>query len=722
MEQNMTTRPGINRRSSITAPDPPGNVRVLVVDSENEHGHTISDVFPTDRIGIEYAVTTDSAFRLLTEQSFQAALIEAGSEQIDTFAIMRRIRRRYPDCPVIVTAAAPGVETVITAVKEGADDFLIKPLDRIELRLAIQRAMEHNRLRSAKSKLLESGHERNIDLSRRIAELNALADAAAVLSSTDEISVLLETILKLATRVTLARHGSIMLLEDGGESLSIKAAVGAQTENLRDITLPVGDSIAGWVARRGEALKIDDVESNEMFGHVNRQQYVTKSLLSVPLKTPSKIVGVINLSDKSDGEPFTKWDLRLLRTFAAQASVALDDAEQFQKNRRKLAEITALYEISRKIPTVTSPDKMAEIIFNGLDALVDCEAKIWLEPNPDTGEFVAVRIDSDWGDLLRQGDLTIEPPDNNCTDENAIIAHVRKSFLQAISPGIAPESILVTPVGEGGDGVTALRGVIVLLSLRPQAFDDHSTRLVRLAAAQAAMLYERKKAMLNASRLVTMGKMISEISHDLRKPLTNVKGALQIVRTKHKTSKKTNEVLESTEGEIDRLAALVAELVDFSNPKKYLTKKRPLKPVIDRALRMVTKDAHEKNLTIDVQVNETLPPFFHDENQILEVLLNLILNAFESMDGGGTLTVRADVRRDPATGTDSICLEICDTGCGIPRKDLARIFERYHTTRENGTGLGLAIVERIVLAHEGTIEVESEPGHTVFRLLFPLQT
>jgi two-component system sensor histidine kinase HydH len=217
-----------------------------------------------------------------------------------------------------------------------------------------------------------------------------------------------------------------------------------------------------------------------------------------------------------------------------------------------------------------------------------------------------------------------------------------------------------------------------------------------------------------------MGKMISEISHDLRKPLTNIKGSLQIMRAKHKLPGKTNQVLESTEQEIDLLAELVSELVDFSNPKKYQTKRRSLGPVIDRALRMVAKEAQKKELRIETEFPEDLPAIFHDENQILEVFLNTILNAFESMEAGGTLSVRGYTDNNSKSPGRSVVVEFIDTGCGIPNEDLARIFERYYTTRETGTGLGLAIVERIVQAHEGIIEVESKPGCTCFRFIFPV--
>ena len=170
------------------------------------------------------------------------------------------------------------------------------------------------------------------------------------------------------------------------------------------------------------------------------------------------------------------------------------------------------------------------------------------------------------------------------------------------------------------------------------------------------------------SRLVTMGKMISEISHDLRKPLTNMKGALQIVRAKHQISDKTRQVLESTEQEIDHLAHLVSELVDFSNPQKYQTKRRPLKPVVDRALRMVENDAQKREITVKVEFPEDLPPIFHDENQILEAFLNIIINALESMEPGGTLTIRAFTDESREFAGKCVGLEFTDTVIEVEAK------------------------------------------------------
>ncbi len=726
MTQKTATRRVTESQSFAAAVGTTEQTKILVIDSDQLVHQQVRQLVAAENCMVDHASSTSEASTLLAGNQYDILIAEVGVDGIDAFGLIHGARRRDAELTAIAVSRRPTTELAINALKERVFDFLTKPLDQTELRLTILRATEIHRLNLAKTRLLEDARQKKIQLTQRVAELNALADAAGVLSSSGDLTRLLDAIMHLAAKVTMARHGSIMLLEAGDETLRIKATVGPEASRLLELSLPVGESIAGWVAQRGEALKIDDVEADPQFGRANRQGFETKSLLSVPLCTPNRVVGVINLSDKAGGEPFTDWDLRILRTFAAQVSMAISDAEQFQRNRRKLAEVTALYEISRKIPTVTGSDEVAEVIFDGLKAIVDCDTKIWFEPAHDTGELVAVRVDGALKNYHREQGLTIPAWTGAEPNEPALAGYIADALTKIVPASAAMSSILVSPVGTpAGKGEVetspAFCGVIVLLAARPRAFDSYTERLVRVATAQAAALYERKSALLNASRLVTMGKMISEISHDLRKPLTNTKGSLQVICAKHGLPEKTVHVLQSIEQEIDRLAALVTELVDFSNPKKYQTRKGPIKPVIDRAYRLVEKDARQKKLQLVVELADDLPPFFHDENQMMEVCLNLILNAFESMEPGGSLTIRGLLQKCPDKQRDCICLEFEDTGCGIPRENLARIFERYYTGRENGTGLGLAIVERIVQAHEGKIEVESRPGRTVFRLLFPIE-
>lgn len=166
---------------------------------------------------------------------------------------------------------------------------------------------------------------------------------------------------------------------------------------------------------------------------------------------------------------------------------------------------------------------------------------------------------------------------------------------------------------------------------------------------------------------------------------------------------------------------LVRELVDFSNPNKYQTEKVDLRHLVERAADLVGPDLRRKNINFSAEYDDLDWECIVNKNQILEAFLNLFLNAADATDDNGSLTVKGLIEQPAHKKEKYLALRISDTGKGISKDNLSRIFERYYTTKDTGTGLGLSVVERIVSAHSGTISVESEPGHgTCFTLYFPL--
>ncbi|OGC79314.1 MAG: hypothetical protein A2145_02490 [candidate division Zixibacteria bacterium RBG_16_40_9] len=256
---------------------------------------------------------------------------------------------------------------------------------------------------------------------------------------------------------------------------------------------------------------------------------------------------------------------------------------------------------------------------------------------------------------------------------------------------------------------------------KSQVLSESDSNLISIVASQAASVYEREKAILNSTRLLTMGNMISEISHDLKKPLTNIKGSLQILKQKSSPSNQAQKILDSTEEEIFRLTELVKELVNFSNPHKYQPEKKSIVPILEKALGLVEAEAATGKIVIKKDLAAYLPAVFVNEKEILEALLNLIFNAIESMPEGGELKVQAQQTYLTQKERDFIQITIADQGVGIPAENLHKIFERYFTTKEGGTGLGLAVVDRIIKAHNGFISVESKPQvGTSFEIYLPI--
>ena len=254
------------------------------------------------------------------------------------------------------------------------------------------------------------------------------------------------------------------------------------------------------------------------------------------------------------------------------------------------------------------------------------------------------------------------------------------------------------------------------------SYSDEDISLARLVVSQAALLFEKERSLLNSTRLLTMGNMISEISHDLRKPLTSIRGGLQLLKQKFPDVAKS-DYLKTAEEEIHHMNELVRELVDFSNPNKYQTQKVDLRDMVRRASELVGPDLDKRKITFSVSFVDAPWQCIVNKNQILEVFLNLFLNAVDSMPSGGQLTVEGVVERPEHKKDDYLAIRVTDTGSGIRKEHLTRVFERYFTTKADGTGLGLAVVERIISAHNGTLKVESDEGKgTTFTAYLPIDS
>lgn len=700
-----------------TAAKPPAKLtgRILIVDDEARMTESLCALLARQGHVVSGALDAAEAIALLNREDFDVVVTDLRLPGPSGLEVLKAAHVADPERPVIIMTAYASVEAAVAAIADGAYDFLIKPVDHHELDLTISRALDKRRLYRATQALVRDLQKSNETLSRRLAELNALHEVSAALSTTAELPRLFQSILQLATAVVGADHGSIILVDDDRSVLKVVAAHGRGSQQFENTRLPIGESIAGWVAAHGEPLLIDDVESDPRFARRNRPQFEKKSLVCAPLKTPNGVLGVICLADRRGADTFSPEDQRLLVTVAAQAAIAIEDSRHYQQVRRQLRETTALHELAERLSEIERTDQMVLAVFACLDQLMVCESLQWWQWDAGS-QSLRLYADTTQGRPpqmveadpapLAMGDLG-----NEVRRETAI----RKALS---THGRPPLEILTAAVRSADQPL----GVFVITRKHDQSFSDDERALVRLVGGQAERIFDRQRALLNASRLVTMGKMISEISHDLRKPLTNIRGSLQVLAGRLPADSHTASILKATEEEVVRLAALVTELVDFSNPTRYRTDRRDLRPIIFRAVGLIEQAAKKNDIEVALRIPSVLKPIFCDENQITEALLNILMNAIEAMGRGGTLTVTATSEPSFPSGEEQIQIVIADTGAGMSPAELARCFERYFTTKTTGTGLGLAIVQRIVQAHDGHITAESTPGEgTRFCIRLPVR-
>ncbi|WP_437324000.1 protoglobin domain-containing protein [Sorangium sp. So ce381] len=274
------------------------------------------------------------------------------------------------------------------------------------------------------------------------------------------------------------------------------------------------------------------------------------------------------------------------------------------------------------------------------------------------------------------------------------------------------ESIVRTRAGK-------IREVRWQLAYAPSAADDE---VVLFAIGQDTTDENALAARVRQSeKLAAVGTLAAGLAHEIRNPLNGAQLHVTFLeRGLARAGLKdpdTQEAIHVVRDEIRRLSALVSEFLDFARPQPLYLRPTPVVPLCERAARVAaSSDGAGAQAVVKVDLPSTDVVLDLDPAKIEQVLLNLLRNAIEAADaaGGGTVTLRA--RRQPRHAV----LEVEDDGPGIASPD-APIFDPFFSTKPNGTGLGLAIAHRIVTDHEGTIEFQSRPGKTLFRVTLPLR-
>ncbi|MCG6881945.1 MAG: PAS domain S-box protein [Deltaproteobacteria bacterium] len=225
-----------------------------------------------------------------------------------------------------------------------------------------------------------------------------------------------------------------------------------------------------------------------------------------------------------------------------------------------------------------------------------------------------------------------------------------------------------------------------------------------------------KKEIARSQRLASIGRLAAGVAHEIRNPLSSIKGFATYFKERYRDTPKDHQTAEIMIQEVERLDRVIGQLMEFARPMSIEEKITSLDALIRHSLKMVEGDALKKHITLEFNHDPGIETAKIDPDRIKQVLLNLYLNAIEAMGEGGSLTVSAK-RSERDNGVQ---ITVSDTGPGITEKDLPHLFDPYFTTKPSGTGLGLAIVHKIVESHKGEIQITSELGEgTVVTILIP---
>lgn len=219
-----------------------------------------------------------------------------------------------------------------------------------------------------------------------------------------------------------------------------------------------------------------------------------------------------------------------------------------------------------------------------------------------------------------------------------------------------------------------------------------------------------------AERLASIGRLAAGVAHEIRNPLGSLKGFLQYFQHKLPLEAQDKTYLSVMIQEVDRLNAVVSNLLEFARPKEPTLEACDVPEILRHVLTLLAQDVAAKQARVLRDFPDELPLMRLDRDQMTQALLNLLLNAIQTIDADGEIRVSASVSAD----SGSIDITISDTGAGIAPHDLSRIFDPFFSTKKQGNGLGLAIAHAIIERHRGEISVESELGRgATFRVRLP---
>jgi signal transduction histidine kinase len=564
---------------------------------------------------------------------------------------------------------------------------------------------------------LKASHER----------LRALYQVGSVIHSTLDSQEALQLIVSEAVRVMHASSGSLVLINPTSGFLEIHAAQNLSA-SARKLKLRVGEGLTGWVAQTGKPARVGDVSLDKRYVSVRRD---VRSELAVPLEVQGEVRGVINV-DSERVNAFSEDDLELLQELAIQAAKVIHHTWLYEQLRLKVMLFESLSSVSRTINSTLNLDEALRAITKEACELMRArmcslmlidETREWLDLRASYGAGDAYinkpRLSA--GESLigvvvrRKKPLQVANVQTDTRYQNVELAR-RESLV----------SLLSVPLIFAGQCI----GALSVYTARPYSFSNEEIKILSALAELSAIaiekarLYERvvdvEEQLRQNEKLSALGLLAAEVAHEIRNPLTVMKLLYHSLDLKFDASDPRSKDAQIIEAKIEHLNKIVEQILDFARTTEPKFAPVNLNDLVDELSLLVRHKLANQGIKLVRDLQDDLPLVSGDAPQLEQAFLNLILNAAEAMDGGGTLTIRSRALRG-ADAAGQVAVEFKDTGGGMTAEQQRQAFKTVlATTKAKGTGLGLAIVGRIVETHHGEIRIRSRVGRgTTLRIALP---
>ncbi len=568
----------------------------------------------------------------------------------------------------------------------------------------------------------------------RARQLSTLNEITRQLTSTLELEPLLRTILQNAVNILDCEAGILFLLDEQTDELEFKANAGPAAAILLGERLGRGPGTEWQVVQSRLPVMINQVSSPpEWFQPARHAGFEPHALLAVPLLSKERVIGVLEVFNRTAGLPFVEEDQTLLLAFAGQGAVAIENARLYTLTDLALAarveELSVMQRIDRE-----------------LNASLESER--------------AMRITLDWAmrqtqavtglvGLIEEGKLQVVAQHGY----DGRLEEVRTRLLELVRPALQGEEGNVPPLSPGGahstEGPAISTGDQVVIPIRREdtvigvlllegtrgsqtdlAFLNRLSDHAAIAISNAQLYAEVQRAVLAKSDFVSF------VAHELKNPMTSIKGYTELLAAGKvgQINDMQSSFLSTIRSNVDRMATLVSDLNDNSKIEADRLRLEytatDAAGVVDEVVRSSKGQIEEKNQILSLVLPERLPPVWADRVRLAQVLTNLISNAHKYTPDGGSIEVGAQAvsnKWDPDGATHVLHIWVQDSGIGIGPDDKQKIFQKFFRSEDSkareapGSGLGLNITRSLVEMQGGRIWFESEfRKGTTFHFTIPI--
>ncbi len=584
---------------------------------------------------------------------------------------------------------------------------------------------------------------------RRAAQLQATAEISERIGQILDLDELLPQVVDLIRDRFFFDHVQVFLMDANDEYAVLRASTGEAGRQLlaRNHRLAKGSaSVIGQVTAYNRVVIAADTSSADVPHRPNPLLPDTRSEMALPLVIKGKVVGALDVqSNRPDA--FTPEDVQTLSTLAAQISIAIDNARNYEAARSRAAEMAFLFDVTNAATSAESLQEALEGVLDRIEESIGADVVVFFlitsSISPKREEVFSLKPVSAHGlnvpiealEPVRIGDSENLISITATTRQPQIINNISKEVrYPSYSP--ASQSAILIPISSGAD----LLGLILLESHQPNAYSgDAQTLLMTLAGSLAAVLentllleelQKTNERLREVDRLKS--QFLANMSHELRTPLNSIIGFSRVMLRgiDGPLTEMQEQDLTTIFNSGNHLLNLINDILDQAKIEakemQLKLEKFDVKPMIEAVKSIAIGLIKDKPLQLSIEVAPNLPRAYADEFRTRQILLNLMSNAIKfTTQGSVTLRVYQTQTEDEKP---VIRADVIDTGIGIAEEDIPILFEQFRqvdnslTRTAGGTGLGLPISKALAELQGGQLLVKSQVGvGSTFSVIIPTE-